>query len=135
MLSRPDIARLITARVRLALEFVPTEHEAEILANAFADLERLRNQILVEAEESDETETGSLLEQLCAAHTRAKISEKAIDEAAAVLEQLETSSLRLSTRSAQAPNWGASESGYILVAVQRLPCTAATSTAARRNVG
>jgi hypothetical protein len=81
MLSRPDIARLIVARIHLApFEFVPTEHETEMLASAFAAFEQFRNRVVLEAEESDETETCSLLVQLRTARTRAKAWEKTADQ-------------------------------------------------------
>jgi hypothetical protein len=132
MLSRPDIARLIAARIHLApLEFVPTEHETEMLASAFATLEQLRNRVVLEAEESDETETDSLLAQLRTARMRAKASEKTADKAAAVLKTLERHGLKLSVRFAEAPTRSAFRSSDALVTVRRL--SRVTPTAAWRS--
>ena len=128
MLSRPDIARLITARIHVApLGFVPTEHETEMLASAFAALEQLRNRIVLEAEESDETETDSLLAQLRTVHTRAKASEKTEEKAAAVLKTLERGGLKLSVRFAEVPTRGTFRSADALVTVRRLSRVAPTA--------
>jgi hypothetical protein len=127
MLSRADVSRLITARIHLApLEFVPTEHETEMLASAFAALEQLRNRVVLEADESDEAETGSLLAQLRTARMRAKASEKTADKAVAVLNALETGGLALSVRFSEAPTTSASRSGA-LVTVRRLSRVAPTA--------
>jgi len=121
MLSRTDIARLIAARIRLApLEFVPTEHETEMLASAFTALEQLRNRVGLEAEESDETETASLLAQLRTARTKAEAWEKIVDKAATVLETLERGGLKLTVRFSEAPTTSASQSAGALAAVRRL---------------
>jgi hypothetical protein len=126
MLSRPDIARLIMGRIRLApLEFVPTEHETEALAIAFASLEVLHDRVALQ-EESDETEAGSLLGQLRTARVRAKVSAGAADEAAAILKSLERSGLGLNVRFGEGTMWGASGYGDILIIVRRLPWAAAT---------
>jgi hypothetical protein len=120
MLLRPEIARLITARIHLApLEFVPTEHETEMLASAFAALEQLRNRVVLETEESDEAETDSLLAQLRTARMKAKASEKTADKAAAVLKTLERGGLKLSVRFAEVPTRGTFRSADALVTVRR----------------
>ena len=128
MLSRTDIARLIAARIRLApLEFVPTEHETEMLASAFTALEQLRNRVGLEAEESDETETASLLAQLRTARTRAEASEKTADKAAAVLKALERGGMKLTVSFAGAPSRSAFRSADALVTVRRLSRVAPTA--------
>jgi hypothetical protein len=127
MLSRPDIARLITARIHLVpLEFVPTEHETEMLASAFAALEQLCNCEVLEAEESDETEADSLLAQLRTARTRAADSKKTADKVEAVLKTFERGGLKLSVRFSEAPTI-ASRSADALVTVRRLSRAAPTA--------
>jgi hypothetical protein len=118
MFSRSDIARLITCHLHLVhVESDLTDREFQTLLNAFDALERLRNQNASEAQDFDEGEARSLTVQLHCARAEAAGRAVTIDEAAAILEGLESAGLKFIIRSGEMP-------GVVPVAVQRLPWVA-----------
>lgn len=130
MLSHSDIARLIMGRIRLVpLEFVPTDHETDLLANAFATLESIHDRVAPQEDSGEIEEAGSLLRQLRAANAQAKVSAEAVEHGAAVLQSLERGGLKLNVRFAEAPIWAASGARDVLIAVRRQLWAAATGGA------